>query len=102
MPSQNTSYNKQAMDNLANEIQRIKEEYSKIINELEKEIVELNAYWNDDASGVQTYQSFKSSFDKIKPQLEEGISYIEHFKTTVENQKERYQQAENKIMSNFE
>lgn len=101
MPERNTSYNKQQMDALANEISRIKGEYTKIINELDREINELHTYWNDDGSGSQVYQSFKSTFDKIKPALEEGTKYMQSFETSVDSQRERYAAAENKIMSSF-
>ena len=101
MPDKNTSYNKQQMDVLAGEISRIKSEYTKIINDLDREIVELHTYWNDDATGGQVYQTFKSTFDKIKPALEEGTQYIQRFETSVDTQRERYAAAENKIISNF-
>lgn len=101
MPDKSTSYNKQQMDALASEISRIKGEYSKIISDLDKEIDALHTYWNDDATGGQVYQTFKSTFTKLKPQLEEGTSYIQQFESNVDEQRQRYASAENKIISNF-
>lgn len=101
MPDKNTSYNKQQMDALASEISRIKGEYSKLISDLDKEVVQLHTYWNDDATGGQVYQNFKNTFNRLKPQLEEGKSYIQRFENNVNGQRERYARAENKIISNF-
>lgn len=101
MPSKNTSYSKVAMDDLAREIESLKNKYTSIIGELDREIVNLHNYWNDDATGGQVYQTFKSTFDTIKPSLEEGTKYIQRFENTVMEQKERYEAAETRIMNSF-
>ena len=101
MPNKNTSYNKNAMDELSANIDDIRGRYQSIIEELGREIEALHSYWNDDATGGQVYQTFKGAFDKIKPSLEEGTTYIKRFEDNVLEQKERYENAENKIISSF-
>lgn len=101
MPNKNTNYNKTAMDELAANIEDIKSRYTSIIEQLNNEITELHSYWNDDASGGQVYQTFKGSFDKLRPSLEEGTKYIRRFEDSVMEQKERYASAENKIIGSF-
>ena len=97
----NTNYSKSGMENLAREIETIKTNYTNIINELSSEINNLHNYWNDDSTGGQVYQTFKSTFESIKPSLEEGRKYIQKFETEVSDQVDAYKQAENKILGSF-
>lgn len=101
MSGKNTNYSKSAMENLAKEIETVKTNYTKIIEELSSEIANLHNYWNDDSTGGQVYQTFKSTFESIKPSLEEGTKYIQNFETEVSEQVEIYKEAERKILGNF-
>lgn len=102
MADKNTYYSKTAMENLAKEIDDIKNDYTKIISELSSEIDNLHNYWNDDSTGGQVYQTFKTTFSQsIKPNLEEGTTYMNSFEQNVNNQIDTYKNAESKIISQF-
>ena len=96
-----TSYDKTKMESLADQIESIKQEYSKIINELDAKVTEIHSYWHDDNTGGATYQAFRDKFTKIRPHLEDGTRYMERFKNVVVDQKEDYKKAEDQILGNI-
>jgi len=91
-------YNKDNMVQLKDDLDEQINRYSSLIEDLNTNVDAIGNYWvTSDSSSNDAYQNLKSKYQSYKASLEEGLQLLQEYSNAINEQVDRYQEAENRI-----
>ncbi len=98
MDGNTIEYNKDSMVQLKDDLDEQITRYSGLIEDLTANIDSIGNYWvTSDTGSNDAYQNLKSNYQSYKASLEEGRSLLQEYSNAINEQVDRYQEAENRI-----
>ncbi len=97
-----TNYSKVAMEELSSNIATKKEEFNSLIESLSASISNMHNYWVEgDTNAEAVYTSLLEQFNQFKADLNEGYELMSQYEARVNDQIERYKQAEQQALNSI-
>ena len=93
-----TEYNKNSMLQLKDEFDVKINRYNELIENLTANVNNIGQYWiTSDVSSSDIYQNLKGKYAKYRASLEEGRDLLKDFARGIDQQIQKYEEAESRI-----
>ena len=89
-----TSYKNVAMQDLAAQIARLRNQYNDITGNLESNVTNLRNYWVEDTDALAVLEELQEQFKGYKAYMDRGFEQMTRFEKIVKEQIDRYGGAE--------
>jgi len=98
-----TSYSISAMEDLKEDVVKIKTEFTSLKEELKTNVADIYNYWNTaDPEAEKTYEDLKGKHNTFDGKLDTAVAYMEEYIKEIDNQIQKYTTANTKTKSSLE